>query len=88
MVEIGSYIILEKIKDKRFNGNHPNFINPGSREIRGLVRILPEVGKQFFLFDGLIEDRFTSWTSVVEKWDNETIETENSIYKIIFDKKL
>ena len=77
------YIILTKIKDKVFNGNHPNFVNVGSTIVQGYCKNLPIIGKQLFLYDYL-KVNVNAWTSVVLKYDLKTkiLETKNSIYKI------
>ena len=81
-MKIGDYIILKKIKDKVFNGQHPNLINVGSTEIQGIVEKLPVIGEQFQLFDKHRPGVVFSWTSKVLNWNNKEIETKNSIYKI------
>lgn len=81
-MKIGDYIILKKIKDKVYEGNHPNFINVGSTEIRGVVEKLPVIGEQFELFDKHRPGVVFSWTSKVLSWDDKKIETKNSIYEI------
>lgn len=77
------YIILTKIKDKVFNGNHPNFVNIGSKLIRGYCKNLPVIGEQLFLYDYL-KFNTIAWTSIVLNYDLKTklLETKNSIYKI------
>lgn len=85
-MKIGDYIILEKIKDKVFNGQHPNLINVGSTEVQGIVEKLPIVGEQFYLFDKYHPGVVFSWTSKVLNWNNKKIETKNSIYKIKLKK--
>ena len=81
-MKIGDYIILKKIKDKVHEGNHPNFINVGSTEIRGVVEKLPVIGEQFELFDKHRPGVVFSWTSKVLNWNDKKIETKNSIYEI------
>lgn len=77
------YIILTKIKDKVFNGNHPNFVNVGSTIVQGYCKSLPIIGEQLFLYDYL-KVKANSWTSIVLNYDLKTkiLETKNSIYKI------
>lgn len=85
-MKIGDYIILEKIKDKVFGGNHPNLINVGSKEIQGYLNELPIIGEQLYLFHNEKMSSPSAWISKVLKFDNETIETKNSIYKIHIKK--
>lgn len=71
------YIVLEKIKDKVYNGMHPNGINVGDFSIKGFPRKPLTVGEQFIL-----DTHYPSWTSKVVSFTDEIIETENSTYKI------
>lgn len=79
------YLVLKKISDDRFNGNHPNGVNVGSTIIQGYPKLGINVGEQLFLFPSL---KFTSspqaWTSVVKSFDkkNMILKTANSTYKI------
>ena len=78
------YVVLEKIEDRRYGGNHPNGVNIGSREVQGFVVDMPEVGKQFYLYDKMLI--VVAWTSVVESFTDEQIVTKNSIYSIEIKK--
>jgi len=79
------YLILTKISDDRFNGNHPNGVNVGSTIIQGYARMGIVEDEQLFLFPSL---KFTSspnaWTSKVVSFDKKTkiLKTVNSTYKI------
>lgn len=82
-------IKLTKIKDLRFNNNHPNEINEGSIHIGLWVRN-PKVGERFFIdyYNSGYHNRGMV-TSVVEEILNENaFKTNNSIYKweIILEK--
>jgi len=85
----GKYLILEKLEDKKFNGNHPNFINVGSKEIQGYCVVEPIIDEQFILYslntdEPKLGNHRTAWTSRVKSFDSDAmiLETENSTYKI------
>jgi len=75
-------IKLTKIKDLRFNNNHPNDINEGSIHIGLWVRN-PKIEERFFIdFYSHQYHQRGLVTSVVEKIiDENTFQTKNSIYK-------
>ncbi len=79
---IGKIVELKKIKDKVFNGKHPNGVFVGNT-LFGFCMENPDVGKPLILFIGAEP---SGWTSNIEKIDDEnmTIETINSIYKVGF----
>lgn len=81
----GDYVTLEKVKDLRFKGEHPNGINIGNTDIKGNVYDLPEIGQPFILGATEVQGHYliTSYTSRVVSWDKEQqlIETKNSVYK-------
>lgn len=90
------YIILEKLSDDMFGGNHPNGVNVGSIAVQGYALYEPTVGEQFCLFSSLEdvkigeaiipkEQLLTSWTSAVKEIDleNMILKTKNSTYKIL-----
>lgn len=80
----GKYLILTKIKDLRFNGNHPNGINV-SNTLQGYCSTdLILVNSQLFLYPTSdFSTAPTNWTSIVLEvnTDEQTITTKNSVYK-------
>ena len=78
------YIILEKLEDLKFSGNHPNGINKGYK-LQGWCVDEPIIGEQLFLY--VTNDFRTTpscWASrlVDIDMDNMVLETANSKYKI------
>ncbi len=71
---INKDVILKKISDLKFKGNHPNNINEGYEKKGILTKISP-----YILIEG--DD---SWfhTSLIEKIEGDKIYTKNSIYTI------
>lgn len=78
----GKYVVLTKLEDLKFDGNHPNGINVGNTAIQGLCSEEPKVGEPFILQYGF--GYSTCWTSPVVSFDKESmiLTTENSIYKV------
>lgn len=73
-------IILDKLSDDAFNGNHPNNIQQGYTK-RGLMLVPPIVGQRFWL------DNFsTSVVTKILKTTNKSIKfkTLYSTYKITY----
>jgi len=79
------YIVLEKIKDKVYDNDHPNGVNVGSTVVRGLAIDPIVIGKQFLLYNNV--GMPFSWTSKVLSFTDTIIETKNSTYKIHYMKK-
>src|SRR5690606_166527 len=84
----GKYIILEKLKDLKFGGNHPNGVNKGYK-LQGWCVDEPIIGEQLFLY---VTNDFkvspSAWTSRLVNIDmnNMILETANSKYKIEIDE--
>lgn len=76
-IKKGDVIYITKIKDKVFNGYHPNGVYEGTT-FGGIVDEDLTIGEQL-TFNGV-----TAWTSKVDSYNPETllIETKNSIYKV------
>lgn len=70
-------IRLTKIKDLRFNGNHPNDINEGYVKEGEMLKPLT-IGKRFYV------GMWFSTSPVVKTNNDNTFETENSLYRIDF----
>jgi hypothetical protein len=68
---------LTKLKDNKFDNNHPNNINEGYIS-KGTVYQEPEVGKRC-----TVGDLRTS--TVTEIIDDNTFKTLNSTYSIIYE---
>jgi hypothetical protein len=77
------YLILTKISDDKFNGNHPNGINIGSTEVQGFNYDGIRLGEKLYLYQWR-EVPPTAWTSTVESFNEENmiLKTKNSTYKI------
>lgn len=76
---------LIKIKDNRFNGNHPNNINVGSTKIIDDVLQKSEIKRPAIGESYLFQNRITSPViAVTEKNGNVEFETENSTYLLKF----
>lgn len=78
----GKFLILEKISDDKFKGNHPNGINVGNTEVRGINCDGIEIEKPLVLYSDV--GSVFSYTSKVISFDekNNILKTENSTYKI------
>ena len=76
----GDKVVITKLSDDVFNGNHPNMINEGYQTI-GIINELPEVGKRFLL-TGLYLNSYLHTSVVTEIIDEKTFKTENSTYKL------
>lgn len=61
----GKYIVLTKIEDLKFNGNHPNNINVGSKEIQGYCHSEPEISEQLTLHYNKVQRSVCAWTSEI-----------------------
>lgn len=71
---------VTKIKDNKFNGNHPNFINEGYK-VEGYIQI-GEVDSVLYV-DGLDKWVRTSLIKSIEEHDSyDLVHTNNSTYKI------
>lgn len=79
---IDKWLVLEKISDDVFNGNHPNNVNVGSTVIRGFNNDDIIIGKPLILYS--INGGRLSNTSTVVSFDekNMILKTKNSTYKI------
>lgn len=82
-VKKGDHVILSKIDDHVFNGNHPNAIYVGYIQHGRLIEDVT-VGQRCNVVK-FISD-YLSTSKVVEIIDEETFKTENSTYKIILDE--
>ena len=83
------YLLLTKVSDDKFKGNHPNGINVGSTLIQGYAKMGIVKGEQLFLFPFLkINSSPNAWTSIVVSFDKKTmmLKTKNSTYKIEIKK--
>lgn len=80
---IDKYLVLHKISDDKFNGNHPNGINVGSTRIQGICKKEPVIGKSFILIDTILNIP-CAYTSAVKSYDKKKgiLKTNNSTYKI------
>lgn len=90
-MEIGDFIVLEKIEDKRFNGFHPNMIDVGNTEIRGYYLNEIKEGEQLFLYPRKTTTlSYSGKTSPIVKYDkeNQLLETANSVYKVHINKEV
>lgn len=76
----GDKVIITKLSDDVFNGNHPNMINEGYQKI-GVIDELPEIGKRFLL-KGLHLGSYLHTSVITEIIDENTFKTENSTYKL------
>lgn len=70
-------IRLTKIKDLRFDGNHPNNINEGYVKEGEMLKPLT-IGERFYV------GMWFSTSPVVKTNNDNTFETENSLYRIDF----
>ena len=95
MKYINKHLILTKLEDNKYGGNHINGVNVGSQEVQGycLDEITP--GQQLYLYSSNEdvhigdfkvpkEELLCAWTSIVESFDEENmlLKTANSLYKI------
>lgn len=73
---------ITKIKDLRFKGRHPNYINEGSIHIGVWVRN-PKVNERFFIdyYNFQYHNRGFITSLVEEILDENTFKTTNSIYQ-------
>lgn len=83
-VKKGDHVILSKIDDHVFNGNHPNAIYVGYVQHGRLIEDVT-VGQRCNVIGKHWND-YLSTSKVVEIIDEETFKTENSTYKIILDE--
>jgi hypothetical protein len=76
---------IRKLKDNKFGGNHPNYINEGY-ETRGYETNPPNVGDRYLVSGSIPE--YSLITSVVKKIktlkDGYKLTTENSVYEVKF----
>jgi hypothetical protein len=82
---IGKYLVLTKMEDRVYEGNHPNKVNIGSSDIQGFLKNDIEIGEQLYLYPTLkFQIAPCAWTSSVESFDIEKMElrTKNSLYTI------
>ncbi len=80
----GKKVRLTKLKDTRFNGEHPNGINAGY-VMEGWMQKEVTAGEKILLYTKSEGEMFpTSWTSTVTAYNEEDglISTKNSIYEI------
>lgn len=83
------YLVLKKISDDKFKGNHPNKINVGSTLIQGYAKMGITKDEQLFLFPSLkFNSSPNAWTSTVVSFNEETmiLKTKNSTYEIEIKK--
>lgn len=75
-------IEVTKIKDLKFDGQHPNHINNGFKEV-GYIENLPKVGKPFVMYSipKITIGGVKFYTSTVKKVTKGTFTTLNSVYK-------
>lgn len=82
---VGRNVIIEKVEDTKFNGEHPNGINVGY-VLEGYMFEEPEVGKPVGVIGSHLRDIVTSTVQKVEKtgkgWEVETLNSKYIITKI------
>lgn len=81
---------LTKIKDTKFNGKHPNMILEGMHwHSKNSNHPKPVVGERFHFGTIMDHSREHLWTSTVTKINEDgTFNTNNSIYKLEYTKKI
>jgi hypothetical protein len=82
-MKVNDYIELKKLSNDVYGNFHPNGVKKG-HILKGYIKNLPEVGKQFYMYDKhLYQPKM--WTSRIDNIDEKEgiIKTKNSTYKII-----
>lgn len=74
----GDQVVLIKISDDKFNGNHPNGIIEGYTRVGKLINDVV-IGDQILVVNNT---RYLRTSEVTEIIDDITFKTENSTYKI------
>ena len=74
----GDRVVLTKISDDKFNGNHPNGIIEGYTRVGKLINDVV-IGDQILVVNNT---RYLRTSEVTEIIDDITFKTENSTYKI------
>ena len=74
----GDQVVLIKISDDKFNGNHPNGIIEGYTKVGKLINDVV-IGDQILVVNNT---RYLRTSEVTEIIDDITFKTENSTYKI------
>ena len=74
----GDQVVLIKISDDKFNGNHPNGIIEGYTRVGKLINDVI-IGDQVLVVNNT---RYLRTSEVTEIIDDITFKTENSTYKI------
>lgn len=74
----GDQVVLIKISDDKFNGNHPNGIIEGYTTVGKLINDVV-IGDQILVVNNI---RYLRTSEVTEIIDDITFKTENSTYKI------
>ena len=74
----GDQVVLIKISDDKFNGNHPNGIIEGYTRVGKLINDIV-IGDQVLVANNA---RYLRTSEVTEIIDDITFKTENSTYKI------
>ena len=74
----GDRVVLTKISDDKFNGNHPNGIIEGYTRVGKLINDVV-IGDQILVVNNT---RCLCTSEVTEIIDDITFKTENSTYKI------
>jgi hypothetical protein len=81
---IGKTVLVTKLEDLKFNGQHPNFINPGYTTT-GQLAVL-DVGDYMYIAPIKMDDWNYLRTSIVESIkeneDHLLVTTRNSVYKV------
>ena len=74
----GDRVVLTKISDDKFNGNHPNGIIEGYTRVGKLINDVV-IGDQILVVNNTHYLRTSEVTEII---DDITFKTENSTYKI------
>lgn len=81
---IGKTVLVSKLEDTKFGGQHPNFINVGYKK-QGKLAVL-DVGDCMYVAPVKMDDwnnfRTSTVTSIKEEKDHLLVTTRNSVYKV------
>ncbi len=89
----GKYVILQKIADNRFNGEHPNGVYVGNI-LEGYALEEIKIGEQLYLYPydkPKMDNHPCAWTSKVMSYTSmgdHYITTENSTYEVVINGKI
>ena len=81
----GKYVILQKIADNRFNGEHPNGVYVGNI-LEGYALYEAMIGEQLYLYPyhlPKMDNHPKAWTSKILSFKDNIITTENSTYEVV-----